>query len=159
MFDLDKLIKSKAGFTLLLLIGAFSYWVLYMWWNDIIKKYDPLVIAAIFYFLLLFPIIIGLINKYTILTFKKSLNKIPRSEYFNILLIITFMMLYAYLIFVKVFKYHSVATIRLTEFIATVFVNIGALYIFYKNTITTKSLIGMIMTAVGGYLVIDNTNT
>ncbi len=159
MYDLDKLIKTKVGFSLLSLIGALSYWIIYMWWNNIIKKYDPVVIVAIVYFLLLFPIIIGLKNKYTIPTFKKSLNKIPHSEYFNILLIIIFMGIYAYLLFVKVFKYHSVASIRLTEFIATVFVNIGALYIFYKNTITIKSLIGIILTAVGGYLVIVTTNT
>ena len=150
------LVKSKIGFTILSLITSISYWLIFMWWNNVSKKYEPLIIATSFYFLLLFPMLIGLTRKYSMTQFKKSFQQIPYSEYGKIVIIILSVLAYSYFFLIKAFQYHSVATIRLIEFVTTIFVNIVMIYIFYNNIMDTKLIIGMILTGIGGYLVIIN---
>lgn len=150
------LVKSKMGFTILSFMTSITYWLIFIWWNDVSKKYDPLIIATIFYFLLLFPMLIGLNQKYSMIQFQKSLQKVPYSEYGMILIIILSVLAYSYFFLIKAFQYHSVATIRLVEFVTMIFVNIVMIYIFYNNIMDIKLIIGMILTGIGGYLVITN---
>lgn len=152
------LVKSKTGFITLSFIGSISYWLIFMWWNNVVKKYQPLIIGAIFFFLLMFPLLIGLNRKYTITQIKKSFQQIPYSEYGKIIIMIIGLIIYSYLLLIKTFEYHSVATIRLVEFVTTVFVNMAMIYFFYNDKINARLIIGMIFTAIGGYLVITGNN-
>ena len=150
------LVKSKIGFTILSLMTSIAYWLIFIWWNNVSKKYEPLILATIFYFLLLFPLLMGLNIKYSMIQFKKSVQKVPYSEYGKIVIIIFSVILYSYFFLIKAFQYHSVSTIRLVEFVTTIFVNMVMIYIFYNNIVDIKLIIGMLLTGIGGYLVITN---
>ena len=151
---ISELVKSKRSLIIFLCFCSFAYWIVSWWWDNILKLYDPLIILTILYVLLGISLIITLVSKYTTSDFLVNLKKIPVIEYGKILAIVAGICLIGYLYLKAVFMYHDVATIRITDFISSMIVNVLVIYLFYNKKFTTQLMIGMAMLGVGGYLVI-----
>ena len=148
------LVKSKHQLIFFLTTCSVAYWIISWWWTNILKKYDPLIIVGIIYILLGILLSITIRKRYTLKTFATNIKKIPIMEYIKILIIVFGMCIFGYLYMKAVFMFHDISTIRITDFVSSMIVNILVIYLFYNNKFTTTFFIGIILLCVGGYLVI-----
>ena len=151
---ISELVKSKRSLIIFLCFCSFAYWIVSWWWDNVLKLYDPLVMITILYVLLGISLIITLVSKYTTSDFLVNLKKIPVIEYGKILAIVAGICLLGYLYLKEMFIYHDVATIRITDFVSSMIINILVIYLFYNKKFTMILGSGMMMIGIGGYLVI-----